>query len=108
MAAVWILAVIGLVARPLDRYGTMALGLLAYTVAVVTVSFGAPRFADPVLLTLVPFAAYAVLERRSVLQSLREPGRLPVLVVSLLILAGLWVLILAEKLAGSSAPGILP
>lgn len=99
-AALWILGIIGLIFRPLDRYGVTVVALLAYTALVVMASFGSPRFAEPILLLLLPFTIYALMESPALQRSLRQRSRrLLTAVGSLSVLGVLWSLILVGKLA---------
>jgi len=98
-AAVWLLGLVGLTTRSLDRYGWAVILLLAYTCIVVFIAIGEPRFAQPIILLLLAPAARVMVEFKSVASTLRRPCLRAASAWGAVSLVGvLWAIILAEKL----------
>jgi hypothetical protein len=98
-AAVWLLGLIGLATRPLDRYSWAVILLLAYTCITVFIAVGDPRYAEPIILLLLAPAADVVVRIKSVSSILRQPGlRSASAWGAASLLALFWALILAQKL----------
>jgi 4-amino-4-deoxy-L-arabinose transferase-like glycosyltransferase len=98
-AAVWLLGLVGLTTRSLDRYGWAVLLLLASTCIVVFIAFGGPRFAEPIILLLLAPTARVMVEFKSVANTLRRPCLRAVNAWGAVSLVGvLWAIILAQKL----------
>jgi 4-amino-4-deoxy-L-arabinose transferase-like glycosyltransferase len=91
-SAIWLLGLLGLLLRDADRYAIITGAVLLYLCALVALTIGAPRFADPVILLLIGPALACMRERRLVLQ--RIPSSAPRVAVTGLAVAallGLWV-----------------
>jgi 4-amino-4-deoxy-L-arabinose transferase-like glycosyltransferase len=98
-AAVWLLGLVGLTTRSLDRYGWAVILLLAYTCIVVFIAIGEPRFAQPIILLLLAPTARVMVEFKSVASTLRRPCLRAASAWGAVSLVGvLWAIILAEKL----------
>jgi hypothetical protein len=98
-AAVWLLGLVGLTTRSLDRYGWAVILLLAYTCTVTFIAFGTPRYAEPIILLLLAPTARVMVEFKSVANTLRRPCLRAVSAWGAVSLVGvLWAIILAQKL----------
>jgi len=97
-AAVWLLGLVGLTTRSLDRYAWAVLLLLAYTCIVAFIAFGSPRFAEPIILLLLAPAARVMVEFKSVASTLRRPCLRAVNAWGAVSLVSvLWAITLAQK-----------
>ena len=98
-AAVWLLGIVGLTTRSLDRYGWAVILLLAYICIVVFIAFAIPRYAEPIILLLLAPTARVMVEFKSVASTLRRPCLRAVSAWGAVSLVGvLWAIILAQKL----------
>jgi hypothetical protein len=98
-AAVWLLGLVGLTTRPLDRYGWAVILLLAYICLVMFIAFAIPRYAEPIILLLLAPTARVIVEFKSVVSILRRPCLQAVSAWGAVSLVGvLWAIILAQKL----------
>ena len=99
-ALVWIFGLLGLIYSSRALYSRLLLVLLSYTTAVVFVAFGSPRFAEPILLLLIPFSILAVRERGEIWKmiTMRE-GRSLAAVGALFALALFWASVALSKIA---------
>jgi hypothetical protein len=98
-AAVWLLGLVGLTTRSLDRYGWAVILLLAYICIVVFIAFAIPRYAEPIILLLLAPTARVIVEFKSVASTLRRPCLRAVSAWGAVSLVGvLWAIILAQKL----------
>lgn len=102
-AAVWLLGLVGLITRPLDRYGWAVILLLAYICLIVFIAFGIPRYAGPLILLLLAPTARVMVEFKSVVSTLRRPCLRAVSAWGAVSLVGvLWAIILAQKLSSQT------
>ena len=77
--------------------GTLVV-LLGYTTLVVFVAFGSPRFAEPIILLLVPFAVLAVRGRDEIVRRIGEwNGRSFAACGALGALAFFWLIVVMDK-----------
>jgi 4-amino-4-deoxy-L-arabinose transferase-like glycosyltransferase len=98
-AAVWLLGLVGLTTRSLDRYGWAVILLLAYICTVVFITLGDPRYAEPIILLLLAPAARVMVEFKSVASTLRRPCLRAASAWGAVSLVGVfWAIILAQKL----------
>ena len=97
-AAVWLLGLVGLTTRSLDRYSWAVILLLAYTCTLIFIAFGTPRYAEPIILLLLAPTARVMVEFKSVASTLRRPCLRAVSAWGAVSLVGvLWAVILAQK-----------